>query len=232
MSKQNKLAIIGIIVAISGIVISVYISLIKEAPSNNQATYGEKSPSIITDSGSVNINYSQNKDDDKDLIREVVENFYNDYIKYLNKEFSAIDDKSGFSQPTPRNPDGSIDLSKIQSAPAYGLEKQALAEYLYSRNEIAHSFAQKIDKIMLEAMRDEEEEGLNYDPILLAQDVPESLEYGEPIAKNQQGEITIYQLWGYDQDVHKRPIKVFLYRTGKSWRITDIIDQREYKDEP
>jgi hypothetical protein len=225
MSKNNKLTVIGIIVAILGIVIPIFISQTRHASNKAQETHGHKSPLVITDSGNVSINYDQDKDNDSILIQDVVANFYNDYLKYLNQEFSALDDESGFSQPTPRNPDGTIDLSNIQSAPAYGLGKQTLAKYLYSRNEIAHSFAQKIDEMILEAMQDDEGPGgLEFDPILMAQDTPTSLEYSKPVVNGQQGTVTVHTVWGTDQNASKGSIKVSLYKTGKSWRIVDISD--------
>ena len=192
-----------------------------------QSTSGDKSPAIITESGNVNINYNETKEkeDDKELVQEVTSSFFNDYLKYLNKEFSAEDDKSGFSQPTPRNPDGSIDLSKITSAPAYGVSKQTLAEYLYTKDQIDQSFAQKIDRMLLEAMQDDPDlGGLPFDPIIMAQDIPNSVDYDEAEINNKNAKITVYPIFGEGNYTSKSPIQVNLHKLGKTWRITDIID--------
>jgi hypothetical protein len=196
-----------------------------------QSTTGDKSPAIITSSGNVSINYSESqKENDKTTIEEVTTSFYNDYLKYLNKEFSEQDDSSGFSKPLPKTLGGETDFSKITSAPAYGISKQNLAEYLYGKDQIDHSFAKKIDQMLLKAMQEDPEiGGLEYDPILMAQDIPESIDYDEPDINDRDATITVYTEWNKHNELfksHKSPIKVVLHKSGKEWRITDIIDPK------
>lgn len=196
----------------------------------HQTTSGGNSPAVNTNSGDVSIVYGQPGPtaSEPEAVLEVTSRFYNDYLKYLNKSFSRLDDESGFSSPPARNPDGSIDLSQVTSAPAYGVSKLSLAEYLYTREEISHSFAQRIDEMILAAARDSEMGALEYDPILMAQDTPNFLDYATPQVNGSSATITVFTVWEWGDESSKNPINVSLRKVGRTWRITDIQDGRDW----
>jgi len=83
-------------------------------------------------------------------------------------------------------------------------------------------FVQKIKKLFKDA---EDEDGgiLDYDPILMAQDIPESMQYAKPLIIGDRAEIIAYTVWGPDD---KNPLCVSLSKKENVWRITDIIDMK------
>jgi len=94
--------------------------------------------------------------------------------------------------------------------------------------EVDPSFVSKIDALLAEAQEENEEYGLGYDAILMAQDWPQRMEYAIPIIKGDTAEIIAYKDWGGGD---KSPLCVILSQKDTQWRIVDIIDMRWFEGE-
>jgi len=99
--------------------------------------------------------------------------------------------------------------------------QKPMVEYLYAQEEIDHTFAQKIDR-MIEKAKHDALRGFNlgYDPIFLAQDIPWGLKYSVPLI--QQNHATIKILTHYGDNNYQASILVTLKKVDKSWKIVDI----------
>ena len=98
---------------------------------------------------------------------------------------------------------------------------------LREQPEIASSFADKIDALVAEAAS-EEPGFLGYDPVLMAQDWPPNMAYNAPVILGNRAEIIAWKDWGDSRN----PLCVVLGKSGKTWRITDVIDMDWYEGEP
>jgi len=90
--------------------------------------------------------------------------------------------------------------------------------------EVDAAFVQKIEKLFKDA-EDEDDGILGYDPILMAQDIPEGMQYAKPLIFGDRAEIIAYTVWGPNPD-DKSPICVSLSKNEEVWRITDVIDMK------
>ena len=61
------------------------------------------------------------------------------------------------------------------------------------QSEIDPSFVNKIDTLLAEAQKENEEAGLGYDAILMAQDWPQRMAYATPFIKGDTTEIIAYK---------------------------------------
>jgi len=97
-------------------------------------------------------------------------------------------------------------------------------DYDYRKQpEVDAALVLKIEKLVEEA-QESELGALEYDPILMAQDVPKSMRYAKPIIKGGSAELIAYTLWG---DGGKQAICVALAKKDNAWRIIDLIDMEE-----
>ena len=97
---------------------------------------------------------------------------------------------------------------------------------LREQPEIAPSFADKIDALVAEA--ESEEPGfLGYDPVLMGQEWPPNMLYDAPVILGNRAEIIAWKNWGESRN----PLCVVLGKSGKTWRITDVIDMDWYDGE-
>ena len=95
------------------------------------------------------------------------------------------------------------------------------ADYPLSRQpQVDASFAQKIDALIADAQKSAPG-FLDYDPILMAQDVPEGMEYAKPAINGDSAELVAYALWSGGS---KHAIRISLVKKDNAWRITDVID--------
>ena len=94
---------------------------------------------------------------------------------------------------------------------------QKLEDYDFRKQpEVDVSFIEKIETLIKEA-----EGVLGYDAILMAQDIPGSQEFEQPVIKGTSAEVIFYNVWGEDT---KTMNCVTLIQRGSDWRITDVID--------
>ena len=91
------------------------------------------------------------------------------------------------------------------------------------QHEVDVAFVQKIEKLIKDA-EDSEFGSLEYDPILMAQDMPEGMQYVEPVIKGDSAELIAYTLWSGGS---KNAICVSLVKKANGWRIIDVIDMEE-----
>jgi len=89
-------------------------------------------------------------------------------------------------------------------------------------------FVQKIEKLFKDA-EDEDDGILGYDPILMAQDIPEGMQYAKPLITGDTAEVIAYTVWGPGPD-DKSPLCASLSKKENVWRITDVIDMK-WEDE-
>ena len=92
--------------------------------------------------------------------------------------------------------------------------------------ELSAVFVAKIDALLQEAASTEPG-FLGYDPILMAQDFPDSMEYATPVINGDSAELIAYKIWGDS----KSPLCVALAKQEGQWRITDIIDMNFQESE-
>ena len=92
--------------------------------------------------------------------------------------------------------------------------------------EVSAVFVDKIDELLKEAASTEPG-FLGYDPILMAQDFPDSMEYATPVINGDSAELIAYKIWGDS----KSPLCVALAKQEGQWRITDIIDMHHQESE-
>jgi len=88
--------------------------------------------------------------------------------------------------------------------------------------EVDAAFVRKIDKIYEDAQKTEF--GLDYDPVLMAQDVPKGMRYAKPVIKVGSAELIAYELWNGGS---KHAICVSLAQKENVWRIIDVIDMED-----
>jgi len=88
--------------------------------------------------------------------------------------------------------------------------------------EVDAAFVRKIDKIIEDAQKTEF--GLDYDPVLMAQDVPKGMRYAKPVIKGGSAELIAYELWDGGS---KQAICVSLAQKDNVWRIMDVIDMED-----
>ena len=86
--------------------------------------------------------------------------------------------------------------------------------------EVDASFVQKIDKLIADAQKSEFG-ALEYDPILMAQDVPVGMKYAKPVIKESSAKLIAYTLWGGGPE---HAICVSLAKKDSGWHITDVTD--------
>ena len=100
------------------------------------------------------------------------------------------------------------------------LEKDELTDdYLQRQPEVDEALVLKIKKLIKEA--EESEFGyLEYDPILLAQDIPTGWKYEDTVINGDEARLTVYKLWDGRSD--NDPNCVSLKKKNGRWRITDI----------
>ena len=89
--------------------------------------------------------------------------------------------------------------------------------WLQQQPEVDAALVEKIKNLFEEAER--EVGFLEYDPILMAQDIPEGMEYATPVIDGARAELIAYTLWGEDS---KAAIRVLLMKREDAWRIVDI----------
>jgi len=88
--------------------------------------------------------------------------------------------------------------------------------------EVDAAFVRKIDRIIEDAQKTEF--GLDYDPVLMAQDVPKGMRYAKPVIKGGSAELIAYALWNGGS---KHAICVSLAKKDNVWRIMDVIDMED-----
>ena len=88
--------------------------------------------------------------------------------------------------------------------------------------EIDPSFVSKIDALLAEARKENEEYGLGYDPIIMGQDAPQNMEYLTPVIKGDVAEVGAYKVWSKEDIVYS--LCVTLKKSDGAWRIIDVID--------
>jgi hypothetical protein len=81
---------------------------------------------------------------------------------------------------------------------------------------------QKINALFKEAEQDEC--GLGYDPILMAQDIPSDFQYGKPLITGNSAKLAVYASWGTPES--KYVICVSLVKKDDNWRIIDICNKK------
>ena len=85
--------------------------------------------------------------------------------------------------------------------------------------QVSTVFVRKIEELLAEAAKTEPGY-LGYDPFLMAQDWPETMEYDVPVIDGDTAELVAYTVWG----TRRYPLCVTLAHADGLWRITDIID--------
>ena len=92
--------------------------------------------------------------------------------------------------------------------------------------EVDALLGQNVDKLHEDAAKTEYG-SLEYDPILMAQDIPVGLEYAKPVINGVSAELVVYGLWR--GGAPKYPFCVRLTKKEKNWRITEIVNM-EFPD--
>ena len=103
-------------------------------------------------------------------------------------------------------------------------DSEDLVPYLSKRNDVDPSYLERLDKLITEAFEYDEEIGLDYDPILMAQEVPLVMNYGTPVINGTSAEIIANKVW---MDEAASPLCVTLTKQDGAWRISDIIDMED-----
>ena len=85
------------------------------------------------------------------------------------------------------------------------------------------SFVRKIETLIADAQKSEYG-ALEYDPILMAQDVPTGMRYAKPVIKDGSAELIAYTLWDGGS---KHAICVSLAKKDTTWRIIDVTDMED-----
>lgn len=182
-----------------------------------QSSTGDCSPNIGTAGGNVFISCNLGPTESQ-KISNAASDFFNDYLKFLSFSFSVTEDDAGYTHEVPRLPDGSVDLEKIKSAPAYGITKTSVAQYLYGRDEVSFQYAARIDEMITEAAR--EGEPLPFDAVIFAQDIPQSVLVGEPTYVSENHAAIC--VWTFSQKEKKCDLVASLRKEGSNWKIYDI----------
>ena len=98
-----------------------------------------------------------------------------------------------------------------------------LLDWLRRQPEADAAFVEEIEKLFKE-VENSEEGYLGYDPVLMAQDFPERMQYDRPVVDGASAELIAYTLWG---EGSKSPLCVSLIKREGAWRITGVLDMRD-----
>ncbi len=92
--------------------------------------------------------------------------------------------------------------------------------FLAKRPDVEPEFAKKITGLVTNAYKEPDGEGLEFDPILLAQEAPEKTSYDKPIITGDSAEVIMHKGSAEFPSV----ACIALSKKDGAWRIRDIID--------
>jgi hypothetical protein len=96
------------------------------------------------------------------------------------------------------------------------------------RKEIAPAFVREIDRQSAMYKKLYGMDALDYDPVVMAQDMPSDMRFDLPAISGDTARLTAYTLWGMEgvDGESELPITITLVKSGPLWKISNIIDPR------
>ena len=118
-----------------------------------------------------------------------------------------------------------IKCSDAEKDPCSG---ENIPAFLAKRPDVEPEFTKKITGLITNAYKEPDGEGLEFDPILLAQEAPEKISYDKPIITGDSAEMIMHK----GSAEFPSAACIALSKKNGAWRIRDIIDMDDENDRP
>ena len=120
------------------------------------------------------------------------------------------------------------DYSKCSDAEKDPCNGEDIPAFLAKRPDVEPEFTKKITGLVANAYKEPDGEGLEFDPILLAQEAPEKISYDTPIIAGDSAEMIMHKGSAEFPSV----ACIALSKKDGAWRIRDIIDMDDQETRP